>query len=907
MPRFRVRVRRAGAFALALLLPAGLMVTLASPAAAAPACTATGALERADARSAKALAVACGHRVEVLERRNEIRQEFANPDGTTTVQQWSAPVRTRGADGTWRSVDTRLHRAADGTVVPQATVRPVRLSTGGAVPLATVDTPGGPLTLSWPAALPAPTLDGDTAVYPDVLAGVDLRVRALPEGFTFVLVVRTREAATSGALREIRLRLSTGGGAVTAQADGSLEVRNGKGEPMGQFGAAAMWDSAGGGSSPLDAGPSARTGQPRVAMDGADLVLRPDQELLTDPATVLPVFVDPPFQSGWNIWAYANNRNNTHPTEVARLGNDPDGNGIFRSFWRFPAWDLQGSTILNASMFVKVVHTWSCAATAIDLYSSGSIPNGGRVLWSPVLNGAPLSERFVNAHKGSGSCGNQPDAWVEFSDWFPNLVQSVASAYGSWVEVATTAQRWNYSTGAPFGESDTALWKKIDPASVYMTATFNHPPNAPVAQPISDCYKACSSPAVTRSVQPQLSATVSDPDGGTLNAEFEVWNQSSTTLVQSSGTTVSGVASGGVARWRPPSALAVNTQYTWRVRACDANVCGGWLGWQTLRTDSSRPAVPGVSSTVYREDTTGTVNGGVGVPGAFTFTAGGSTDVVEYTWSLDGSTPVTVPVATPGQPVTLDLTPVRDLLAVLQVTSRDAAGNVSDPRVYRFRVTPPPSEAAGWRLNEASGNVAADHVDGRPATKSGPVTWGAPGRAAGDTAARFTTDGYFETSLPVLDTTASFSVAAWVKLTDTTGYRVIAGQDGTLFSMFQIQYRPIENHFCLAARSADTSGASETFACAPGPPQVNTWVHLAGVYDAVRHTLTFYVNAGDPDRGGSITEVSFASAWSATGHFSIGRNLHEGAKGGWFTGDIDEVLAFPRALPLEEVQFLSFN
>src|SRR6185369_17133336 len=112
------------------------------------------------------------------------------------------------------------------------------------------------------------------------------------------------------------------------------------------------------------------------------------------------------------------------------------------------------------------------------------------------------------------------------------------------------------------------------------------------------------------------------------------------------------------------------------------------------------PAVPGVSSPLYREDTTGTVNGGIGVPGQFTFTANGSADVTEYAWSLDGTTPVTVAAAAPGASVTVTLTPIRDLVAVLQVTSRDAAGRVSSPRTYRFRVTPPPAEAAGWRLNE---------------------------------------------------------------------------------------------------------------------------------------------------------------------------------------------------------------
>jgi hypothetical protein len=894
----------------AALAAAGLLVAAGGVAEAAPGSARTTrpavacVSERADARSATAVAKACGRRVEVLERRSEVRSEFANPDGTTTLQQWTAPTRVRRPGGGWAPVDTTLRRDGDGSVAPLAAANGLRLSGGGSGPLATVRTEHGPVSLTWPTALPAPRLDGAAAVYAGVLPGVDLRVQALRDGFTYVFVVHTREAASNPALRELRLGLSTAGGSVRKTADGYRLV-NADGAALGTMGGASMWDSRGK-STPDSASPTARTATPGVQVTDRELVLRPDLDLLHDPGAEFPLYIDPPFYSPWNIWAYANSANNSRPMDVARVGNNPDGSGIYRTFWQFPAWDMHGATVIQASFFAKMVHSWTCAASAINLYSVNGTISHGKVAWSPGLVGGPLSERWGNAHKGPDACGYQPDVILEFSDWFTSLVQIRANEAG-WIRVALSAQRWNFSNNTPYGESDVTLWKKFDPASVYMTATFNRTPGPPVPGPISDCYQSCGSPAVTRSLTPELTSTVSDPDGGTLRTEFEVWNAASTTLVQSSGTTVTGVPSGSVARWRLPAALAADTAYTWRSRACDDRVCGAWTAWLQLRTDATNPAVPGVSSPLYKEDTTGTVNGGIGVPGQFTFTANGSADVTEYAWSLDGTTPVTVAAPAPGASVTVTLTPVRDLVAVLQVTARDAAGRVSSPRTYRFRVTPPPSEAAGWRLNESTGTVADDHIDGRPARLNGSVAWGAPGRATGDTAARFTNVGWFQTDLPVVSTASSFSVAAWARLTDTTGYRVLASQDGAAFSMFQLQYRPIENKLCFAVRSSDSAAGSETFACASGPVPVNSWMHLAGVYNAQAGTITFYVNGGDPDRGGSVTTTAFTAAWAATGPFAIGRNRYNSSPGGWWIGDIDEVLAFQRALPLEEVQFLSFT
>lgn len=57
-------------------------------------------------------------------------------------------------------------------------VADVAFSDGGDAPMVTLTRGGGTVALSWPEALPAPTVSGDSVTYPNVLPDVDLVVRA---------------------------------------------------------------------------------------------------------------------------------------------------------------------------------------------------------------------------------------------------------------------------------------------------------------------------------------------------------------------------------------------------------------------------------------------------------------------------------------------------------------------------------------------------------------------------------------------------------------------------------------------------------------------------------------------------------------------------------------------------------
>ncbi|WP_225804764.1 hypothetical protein [Streptomyces sp. NK15101] len=137
-----------------------------------------------------------GKRIEILDRRQESTEFFANPDGSTTRRSYGVPKWTR-FDGMWRETDATLVKHSDGSIGPSAPVFPITFSGGGSQPLATMVKHGKKLALTWPSALPAPVVDGDTATYPSVLPGVDLQLIANVSGFAQHLVIHTPEAAAT--------------------------------------------------------------------------------------------------------------------------------------------------------------------------------------------------------------------------------------------------------------------------------------------------------------------------------------------------------------------------------------------------------------------------------------------------------------------------------------------------------------------------------------------------------------------------------------------------------------------------------------------------------------------------------------------------------------------------------------
>jgi hypothetical protein len=177
--------------------------------------------------------------VEVESMRSEARQVFAKPDGTFGMEQHVRPVRVHQAGG-WVPVDTTLRLRPDGAVEPVAAAVGLTFSGGGDAPPARLAHGGKTLELGWTGTLPKPTLNGATATYAEVMPGVDLQVTAHVEGFSHVLVVKSRAAAAG--LTELAYPLSADGLSMKADKAGNLEAVDGNGGTIFTASTPKMWD-----------------------------------------------------------------------------------------------------------------------------------------------------------------------------------------------------------------------------------------------------------------------------------------------------------------------------------------------------------------------------------------------------------------------------------------------------------------------------------------------------------------------------------------------------------------------------------------------------------------------------------------------------------------------------------------
>ncbi|MFE1753522.1 hypothetical protein ACFW88_23785 [Streptomyces anandii] len=216
-----------------------------------------------------------GKSVEVGSLRAESSDVYATPDGNFEAREYLRPVRAR-VNGEWKPIDTDLARTSGGMVATKATTVGLEFSDGGAAPLVRMTKAGRQLSLAWPRSLPTPELDGSTATYHDVLPDVDLRMGALEDGFTQLLVVKSAKAADSSELSELRLKLAADGMSVQETEQGGLQaVDDGAQGTVFEAPKPVMWDSSPAGKDGQSAALSKAT-KASIAAAGDGALARPN-------------------------------------------------------------------------------------------------------------------------------------------------------------------------------------------------------------------------------------------------------------------------------------------------------------------------------------------------------------------------------------------------------------------------------------------------------------------------------------------------------------------------------------------------------------------------------------------------------------------------------------------------------
>lgn len=670
-----------------------------------------------DEVSALRAAQSTGQPVPVESARSETSDLVANPDGTLTLTEHTEPIRVRRS-GRWIPVDTTLVPSGD-RLRPAAALTDVSFSAGGHGPLVRVVKDGRSIDLSWPAALPAPRLDGSRATYPEVFPGIDLSVLADTDGFSQALVVKTPQAARNPALSRVQFALRTAGLQMRAGGAGITEAVNPAGEVILATSTPRMWDSAGTPTQPetttrtatnkattdeprpsdtppseLDPGTNAADVGVKIAEDSLTLI--PDHELLTDPKTVFPVYIDPrtttggrqawtlvykrfPKNSYWNGTGWGNGT-----TDRARVGYENEDGSTSRSFFRIDSRAIAGKEILDAAFNIRETHSWSCQKRPVQLWLTGTISN--RTTWQKQPKWITrLNTKDVAHGYEAGDC---PDAGVDFN--------------AKYAATKAAAEKWKNIT---FGlkakdEKDTYAWKKFK-TDAKLIIKYNSRPYVPTGlstEPSTqNAKKDCgiTEPRTTiGNTDLKLKATVKDPDGGTVKGVFKLWvpGKYETPVLEKSVSVTSGnVAPLKIGRDVLKTALPNGGTFGWHVHANDGDISSvstapAGDGNCYFKYDPNRPGErPQVTSDEYPNGDDGKVGEKARTLGEFRITNGGVKDVVAYEYGLDRNPPNRVEYPeTTGGPVKVSLTPMSAGPHVLYVRSRDAAGNVSDTETYLF-------------------------------------------------------------------------------------------------------------------------------------------------------------------------------------------------------------------------------
>jgi hypothetical protein len=889
----------------------------------------TDLLEAYSENGALLLAEACGFNVEVTSERDFDLRVVADPDGLLTAESAPVPAWAENTEGEWVEIDTGFTTTPDGRIVTEAVVSDLEISQGGTGPLVTATAPeGGSVALTWPQSLPVPVVDGDTATYPDVFDGVDLRVVAGSDGFSYELVVKTPEAAANPALTQISVGISADGLTVTTDAEGGVIAVDGDGEVVFSAPVAFMWDS----STPPDEDPDAmmmalssteteegsggpedneqpvRYAEMPIELDGSTLSITPDQDLLSDPDAEFPIVIDPPFTGKTLHWATVHRQqagrgwtdDGKWPRSAGmRVGNLQywpgypcgDACGLWRSMMRFDIKGLQDKQVVSAKVKMTQTHTSGCGTYDLQLwrvsaFTSGTTWNKTSGEWSTRLETKGVTSS--NRTNGCSWTGTRNRGVTFDSTALRNAVNSAANGSAQSISFGLRTQ----------DETLKSHYRTIDPKSVRLEVEYNRPAQTPTGLRTNgkDCHTGTwASAPWTTEVRPTMSGIPRDPDGKPgvkievrkkdSSSNFRTWSKSSVTHNQRITWPV------------PVDKQLPSGEYQWRMASVDNYKQGNtaWSGWCKFKIDTLAPSVPKVELVGPDDPKAGDLvtfrlKSSDKHSGMTAFHWGVNEEAQRDRKSSSGTTTITV--TTPGSGDRI----------WLYVWAEDKAGNTSKPAVVDFRAPRDrlPGQVGAWRLDgdglDDSG--ARKHLElGRSSgwTPSGTTT------PAGD-AMLFNGSDCVSTEDSVVDTDVPYTVTAWVRLDQTgTGVQRMVSQAGEKQSGFVLGYRASSNTWEILTPIEDAADS-------PSPhPRLNStvtatvgrWTHVAASVDPGGKELKLWVD-GQLQGTRSISH----EAWHADGPMHIGCSSATSPRREFnnFRGAIQHVGLWDGLLTTQEIQ-----
>ncbi|MFE6851736.1 LamG-like jellyroll fold domain-containing protein [Streptomyces sp. NPDC057674] len=480
---------------------------------------------------------------------------YVNADGSTTVRHFAGRTNFKGADGTWKAIDTSLTEDKDGRLQQTANSLDVEFAPDAAdKALASVDFGTG-RSLAYAlkgAAKTEPTVaDNGTVTYADVLPETDVQLVPLAEGFKENVVLRSPQAANSWTFP-----LAVKGLTPRVAADGDVEFTDANGKVTATIPHAFMEDSR------IDP----RSGDPAqsravtyelVTVDGEPaLRMTADRAWLDDPARVYPVTVDPTVTASNSTYTQ-NTIGGDHSTETQiKVGSYDSGTNKTNSFLQFSSLGttLAGKRVTAATLNVYALWSSTCAAQSFSVHpiTQSWTPSGVTAYPGPSF-GAAMGTATPAPGASCSNSGNSASVGVKMpvslnTTWFNNVAGGAAN-YG----LALTAPTNDMLHWKKF-HSDNAATAGFRPA-LDLTYTANTAPQVNASYPPQN-FQA-------NTLQPELLVYASDADKGPspLSYTFEVYD--GTTLVASSGALTK-------SNWKiPASKLKWSKNYDWLVGVSD--------------------------------------------------------------------------------------------------------------------------------------------------------------------------------------------------------------------------------------------------------------------------------------------------------------------------------------------------
>jgi len=446
---------------------------------------------------------------------------------------------------------------------------------------------------------------------------------------------------------------------------------------------------------------------------------------------------------------------------------------------------------------------------------------------------------------------------------------------------------WSFPGGSP--SSSTAA----SPGSI----TYSTPGTYTASLTVTDNGGASSSPA-TRTVTVGDFTIAASPASQTVspgaNTTYTVTVTPDAAFTGTVTFSVTGLPAGASAGFNPTS-ISPSGQTTLTVSTSGTTPTGSYpLSVRGTSGPVTRTApVTLAVSTPSNQAPTATITSPTGnvtiaAGGTVSFAGTGSDpdgSIASYAWSFPGGTPSSSTSATPG---TVTYASAGTYTASLTVT--DNGGASSSPATRTVTVTGsgtlPPGLVAAYGFEEGAGPTVADASGNGNTGTITAATWTTAGKFGKALSFNGTSARVVVVDSASLHLTSAFTLEGWAFPTAAqTGWHTLVDKDVDRYYLMTSS----DNASSTPAVGGTFTNGTQLYA--PAALAANTWTHLAATYDRV--TLRLYVNG-----------LQVASRAMTTAIATSANNLNIGANsyGEYFTGLIDEVRVYNRALTASEIK-----